>query len=146
MKWNRRFLGLTMFLYSFGVESLELSVKLSRLVIFDFPGSSLLWSLLFPNWQPKSNAFYSVFVVGAVFQLLQDAGHCFDRRFSAYPNVATSKAHLIGYLWVSLFNDQSECLVCYTSLHWINPLLYWITWKLHLSSPIRTEYFLNLYY
>ena len=31
-----------MFVYSFGVESLELSVKLGRLVIFDFPGSSLL--------------------------------------------------------------------------------------------------------
>ena len=42
MKWNRRFRGLPMFVYSFGVESLELSVKLGRLVIFDFPGSSLL--------------------------------------------------------------------------------------------------------
>ena len=34
--------GLPMFVYSFGIESLELSVKLGRLVIFDFPGSSLL--------------------------------------------------------------------------------------------------------
>ena len=36
MKWNRRLRGLTMFVTSFGVESLELSVKLGRLVIFDF--------------------------------------------------------------------------------------------------------------
>ena len=64
MKWNRRFRGLTMFVYSIGVEPLELSVKLGRLVIFDLPGSSLLWSLLFPNWQPKSNAL-------SVFSLLE---------------------------------------------------------------------------
>ena len=33
-----------------------------------------------------------------------------------------------------------ECSVWFvTSLHWINPLLHRITWKLHLSSPIRTE-------
>ena len=36
MEWNRRLRGLTMFVTSFGVESLELSVKLGRLVIFDF--------------------------------------------------------------------------------------------------------------
>ena len=36
MKWNRRFRGLTMFVFNFGVGSLEQSVKLSRLVIFDF--------------------------------------------------------------------------------------------------------------
>ena len=31
-----------MFVSSFGVESLELSVKLGRLVIFDFLGNSIL--------------------------------------------------------------------------------------------------------
>ena len=36
MKWNRRFRGLTMFAFNFGVGSLEQSVKLSRLVILDF--------------------------------------------------------------------------------------------------------------
>ena len=36
MKWDHRLRGLTMFVFSFGVESLELSVKLGRLVIFDF--------------------------------------------------------------------------------------------------------------
>ena len=42
MKWNRRFRGLTMFVFNFGVGSLEQSVKLGRLVIFDFLGNSLL--------------------------------------------------------------------------------------------------------
>ena len=42
MKWNRRFRDLTMFVFNFGVGSLELSVKLVRLVIFDFFGNSLL--------------------------------------------------------------------------------------------------------
>ena len=33
MKWNRRLRGLTMSVFNFGVESLEQSVKLDRLVI-----------------------------------------------------------------------------------------------------------------
>ena len=47
-----------MFAFNFGVESLEQSVKLSLLIIFNFLGNS------------KSSAFYGVFVVRAVFQLL----------------------------------------------------------------------------
>ena len=39
MKWNRRFRGLTMFVFDFGVGSLEQSVKLGRFVIFDFLGN-----------------------------------------------------------------------------------------------------------
>ena len=31
---------------------------------------------------------------------------------------------LIGHLWVSLIIDQSECLVCYLCLHWINSFLH----------------------
>ena len=31
---------------------------------------------------------------------------------------------LIGHLWVSLIIDQSECLVCYLFLHWINYFLH----------------------
>ena len=42
MKWNRRFWGLTMFVCNFGVGSLEQSVKLGRLSVFDFLGNSLL--------------------------------------------------------------------------------------------------------
>ena len=36
MKWNRRFQGLTTFVFNFGVGSLEQSVKLGRLVILYF--------------------------------------------------------------------------------------------------------------
>ena len=39
MKWNR---GLTMLVFNFGIESLEQSVKLGRLVISDFLVNSLL--------------------------------------------------------------------------------------------------------
>ena len=42
MKWNRRLRGLTMFAFNFGVEALELSVKLGLLVIFNFLGNCLL--------------------------------------------------------------------------------------------------------
>ena len=42
MKWNRRLPGLIMFAFNFGVESLEQSVKLSLLIIFNFLGNSLL--------------------------------------------------------------------------------------------------------
>ena len=42
MKWNRRLRGLTIFVLNFGVESLKQSVKLSRLVAFDFLGNYLL--------------------------------------------------------------------------------------------------------
>ena len=52
-----------MFVFNFGVGLLEQSVKLGRFVIFDFLGNSLLQTPLFPNRQPKSSAFYSVFVV-----------------------------------------------------------------------------------
>ena len=47
MKWNRRFRGLTMFVLNFGVGSLEQSVELGRLLIFDFLGNSLLLRPLF---------------------------------------------------------------------------------------------------
>ena len=30
----------------------------------------------------------------------------------------------IGHLWVSLLIDQSECLVCFFFLHWINSFLH----------------------
>ena len=82
-----------MFVFNFSVESLEQSVELGRLVILDFLGNSHLLTPFFPNRQPKSSAFYSVFVVRAVFQLLYyccggeikptyNAGHCFARKFS----------------------------------------------------------------
>ena len=42
MKWNRRLRCLIMFAFNFGVESLEQSVKLSLLEIFNFLGNSVL--------------------------------------------------------------------------------------------------------
>ena len=50
-----------------------------------------------------------------------NAGHCFARKFSAYPNVATTEARIwlaiCEFLW--LLTNQNVWLV--TSLHWINP-------------------------
>ena len=99
-KWNRRFRGLTMFVFNFGVGSLEQSVKLGRLVIFDFLGNSLF-----------SSAIYSVFVVWAVFQLRWRKKTYLKRwllfcsqifKFSNF--VATSKARvwvaICGFRWL----------------------------------------------
>ena len=65
-----RFIIFPMFVLNFGVESLEQTVKLGRLVVFDFRGNFLLQTPLLPNWQPKSSAFYRVFIYRDVFQLL----------------------------------------------------------------------------
>ena len=50
MELNRLVRGLTMFVFTFGVESLEQSVKLDRLII-------LIFLAIFPNRQSKSSAF-----------------------------------------------------------------------------------------
>ena len=42
IKWNRCFQSLTMFVFNFGVRSLEQSAKLGGLVIFNFYGNFLL--------------------------------------------------------------------------------------------------------
>ena len=59
-----------MVVFNFGVESLEQSVKLDRLVILISLAIAFSKHLFFSNGQPKSSAFYSVFVVRAVFLLL----------------------------------------------------------------------------
>ena len=106
-----------MFVFNFGVGSLKQSVKLGWFIVFDFLGNSPLKTPLYPNWQPKSSAFYSVFVVWAVFQpqwwkkTYLNVGHCFACKFSNF--VATSKACIWLAVWVSLIIDQSECLICY---------------------------------
>ena len=46
-------------------------------------------------------------------------------------------SYLIGYLWVSLITDQSECLACY----FVAPLLHWITWKLHYFNQSELSNF-----
>ena len=40
---------------------------------------------------------------------------------------------LIGYLWVSLIIDQTECSVCYLFLHWIDSFLHCFQKKTALS-------------
>ena len=72
MEWNRRLRRLTMFVFNFGVESLEQSVKLDRLVI--------LISLAIPfskhhflQTDNQKAVLYTFFVVRAAFQLL----YCF---------------------------------------------------------------------
>ena len=49
--------------------------------------------------------------------------------FSVFKCCDIQGSHLIGYLWVSLIIIQSECLFFPFFLHWINPLLHWITWN-----------------
>ena len=77
---------------NFGVESLEQSVKLDRVVIF-ISALAIPFSKhhFFQIEKPKSSAFYSVFIVRAVFQMLycccggerrptSNAGYCFARK------------------------------------------------------------------
>ena len=69
----------------------------------------------------------SVFFVRAVFQLLYrccggerkptwNAGHCFARKFSAYPNVATSEARIClticEFLWLLTNRNSGLLLLC----------------------------------
>ena len=61
----------------FGVEMLEQSVKLSRLIIFYFISNFLIYAPILPKRDPKTSAFRSVFVFRAVFQLLYS---CFGRK------------------------------------------------------------------
>ena len=53
--------------------------------------------------------------------------------FQRISNVATSRARIwlaiCDFLW--LLTNPNVLFV--TSLHWINPLLHWIAWKMHLS-------------
>ena len=63
---NRRLRGLTMFVFDFGVKSLEQSVKLGRLVILISLAIPTL-NTTFPKSTTKKQCFYSVFVVRAFF-------------------------------------------------------------------------------
>ena len=142
MKWNSRFRGLTTVVFNSDVGSLEQSVKLGRLVIFDFFGNS-------ENRKPKSSAFYSVFIVWAVFQLRWRKKTCLKRWplfrsqipqivkfFLRYPRLAFDclSVSFFDYLPIKI----SDLLL---SLHWINPLLHWITWKLQLSKQSELSNF-----
>ena len=134
------FRGLTMFVFNFGVGSLEQSVKLGQLVIFVFLGNSLLLTLLFPNRQQKSRAFYSVLVVWAVFQLWWRKKTYLERqplfclqifKFSNF--VETSKT----CIWLAIFEslwlltNQNVWFVTFFSLNKPSSALDYL--KLHLS-------------
>ena len=116
MRWNLRLRGLTMFAFNFGIESLQQSVKLD-LLPRQFPSLNTTFS------KPKSRAFYGAFVVRTAFQLLllRWRKKTYSKRrplfrsqiFSVAKCCDIQGSHLIGYLWVSLIIDQSECLVCY---------------------------------
>ena len=61
------FVIFTFFIVYFGVEMLEQSVKLSRLIIFYFISNFLLYAPILPNREPKTNAFRSIFVLEQFF-------------------------------------------------------------------------------
>ena len=61
MKWNRRFQGLTMFVFYFGAGSLEQSVKLGRLVILSISLAVPFSKLHFFKPTTKKQSFFSVF-------------------------------------------------------------------------------------
>ena len=118
MKWNRRFRGLTMFVFNFGVGSLEQSVKLGRFVIFDFLGNPLSKHHFSEPTTKKKWFLYFFVVVWAVFQPRWRKKTYIKRRplfrlqiFKFCCDIQGS--HLIGCLWVSLIINQSECLICY---------------------------------
>ena len=69
MKWNRRFRGLTMYVFNFGVGSLEESVKLSRLVILDFLSNSLSLNTIFSKQTTKKQCFLQYFRCWSCFSV-----------------------------------------------------------------------------
>ena len=77
------FIIFTFLIVYFGVEMLEQSVKLSRLIIFYFISNFLTYAPILPKREPKTSAFRSVFVFRAVFQLLYS---CFGRKSKCAAN------------------------------------------------------------
>ena len=88
---NRRLRGLTMFVFDFGVKSLEQSVKLGRLVILISLAIPTL-NTTFPKSTTKKQCFYSVFVVRAFF-----FSCCIDRQSDRKTGVEPRKAVLTLY-------------------------------------------------
>ena len=98
MKWNRRFRGLTMFVFNFGVGSLQQSVNLLT------RNFSISLAILFSkhHFSQTDNQKAVLFTVFSLLELFfscggerkptENAGHCFARKFSNF--VATSKARI----------------------------------------------------
>ena len=144
MEWNRRLRGLTMFVFNFGVESLEQSVKLDRLVI--------LISLAIPfskhHFFQTDNQEAVLFTVFSLLELF--FSWCTDvavaeEDFHKMPIIHSVANFLrsqmlqhprLAFDWLSVSSfdywpiRMSGLLL---SLHKINSLLQRITLKMHLS-------------
>ena len=119
------FIIFTFFIVYFGVEMLEQSVKLNRLLIFYFISNFLLYAPMPPKREPKTSAFRSVFVLEQFFSSFRVVSVAkanvletqtiavFARNWSR----ADSNFDLIGSQRVPLFITQSERHVCYFFLH-----------------------------
>ena len=151
MEWNRRLWGLTMFVFNFGVESLERSVKLDRLVILISLAIPLSKHHFFQTDNQKavlftafslSELFFSCCIVVAVAKenLLKTPAIVSLANFQRTQMLQHPR---LAFDWLSVsFFDYWPIRMSdlFLSLHWINPLLHWInsllhwiTWKLHLS-------------
>ena len=136
---------------NFGVESLEQSGKLDRLAILISLAIAFSKHHFFPNRLPKSSAFtvfwffflfcfvvllfffciflfFCCIVIAVKTSAIVSLANFQRNQMLRHPRLA------FDWLSVSFFHywpiRMSGLLF---SLHWINPLLHRITWKLHLS-------------
>ena len=119
IKWNRRFRGLTMFVFS--ISALDRSSK-----ALSWVGSSFSISSAIPF--SKHHFFQSgdqkavLFTVFSLFKLFFSRGWqkktYLKRRLLFRSQIFKfcydiQGSHLIGYLWIPLIIDQSECLISF---------------------------------
>ena len=110
-----------MFVFNFSIGSLEQSVKLGRLVIFRFPWQFPSLNTTFSKSTTKKQCFLQCFHCLSCFSavvvkenLLKTLAIVLLANFQIFKFCYDIQgSHLIGYLWVSLIIDQSECLICY---------------------------------
>ena len=144
--------------FNFDVESLEQSVKLDRLVIFISALAISFSKHHFFQIDNQKAVLFTVFLLLELFSsccivvavvkegLLQTPAIVSLANFQSSQMLSRPR---LAFDWLSMsFFDywtirMSDFLL---SFHWINPLVRWIIWKLHLSSPIRTEWFFHVYY
>ena len=114
MKWNRHFHSLTMFVFNLGIGSLEQSVELGRCIIFYFYttfSKPTTKKQFFLQYFCCLRCFSAVVVKENLPKTLAIVSLTNFQIFKFCCNIQGS--HLIGYLWVSLIIDQSECLICF---------------------------------
>ena len=64
------------------------------------------------GWAEETHTYHAI--RGKLCHQLRHKGRTLDLK----------RKDLLGHLWVSLIIDQSECLLCFLLLHWINSLLH----------------------